>query len=86
VRDRLLSVTLSEHNSGPDAAAIVDASAHYFLQVKQENRHSYQTAEKIARTTPFLPIPKNPTPGMAAPMPPATILNPKWPTITPAKR
>jgi hypothetical protein len=49
------------HNSAPDAAAITDAGAHYFLQVKQENRHSYQTAQKIAQTTPFLSTPKSPT-------------------------
>jgi len=49
------------HNSAPDAKAIVDAGGDYLLQVKQENRHSYRTAEKIAQTTPFLPTPKNPT-------------------------
>lgn len=54
------------HNSGPDAAAIVDAGAHYLLQVKQENRHSYQSAQKTAQSPPFLPIPKNPTAGTDA--------------------
>ena len=47
------------HNSQPDAQAILDASADYVLQIKQENRHSYKAAEQIAQGTPFLPITKN---------------------------
>jgi len=49
------------HNSSPDATAIVQAGAHYLIQVKQENRHSYKTAEKIAQSPPFLPTPNSPT-------------------------
>lgn len=49
------------HNSQPDAGAILQAGGHYFLQIKQENRHSFQTAERIAERTPFLPTRKNPT-------------------------
>jgi hypothetical protein len=49
------------HNSAPDAKAILEAGGNYLLQVKQENRHSYQAAERIAASPPFLPIQKNPT-------------------------
>jgi hypothetical protein len=52
----------SLHNSQPDAQAILDAGADYVLQIKQENRHSYQAAEQIAQAgTPFFAIPKSPT-------------------------
>ncbi|HKK17416.1 MAG TPA: Druantia anti-phage system protein DruA [Opitutales bacterium] len=54
------------HNSDPDARAILEAGGHYFLQVKQENRHSYQNAEKMAQTTPFLFTQNSPTAGTDA--------------------
>jgi len=49
------------HNSAPDARAILDAGADYLLQVKQENRHSYRTAERIAQSTPLFSTATNPT-------------------------
>lgn len=54
------------HNSAPDAKAILDAGGDYLLQVKQENRHSYKTAQKIAQSTPFLPTSRNRTANMDA--------------------
>ncbi len=49
------------YNSRPDADAMLRAGADYLLQVKQENRHSYHNAERLALTTPLLPTPKSPT-------------------------
>jgi len=49
------------HNSAPDARAILDAGADYILQVKQENRHSYRTAERIAQSNPLFSTSTNPT-------------------------
>lgn len=49
------------HNSAPDASAILEAGGDYLLQIKQENRHSYQNAEKMAQSPPFLPASKNRT-------------------------
>lgn len=46
----------------PQAHAILDAGGDYFLQLKNENRHAYQAAERAAKEgTPFLPTPKSPT-------------------------
>ena len=49
------------------AHAILEAGGDYFLQIKNENRHAYQAAERIAtERTPFLPTSKNPIPRMDA--------------------
>lgn len=46
----------------PQAQAILDSGGDYFLQLKNENRHAYQQAKRIAENqTPFLPTPKTPT-------------------------
>jgi len=46
----------------PQAHAILDAGGAYFLQIKDENRHAYQAAERTAKEgTPFLPTQKSPT-------------------------
>jgi hypothetical protein len=50
------------HNSQADASAILKAGGDYLLQIKQENRHSYQRAEQLAQSPPFLATPKNPMP------------------------
>jgi hypothetical protein len=47
----------------PQARAILEADADYFLQLEDENRHAYKAADSIAQEgSPFLPTPKNPTP------------------------
>ena len=53
------------NNNKAQAHAILQAGGDYFLQLKDENRHAHKAAAKLARTTPFLPIPKNPTPPTA---------------------
>ena len=51
------------------AHAILESGGDYFLQLKNENRHAYQAAERTAQdATPFLPTPKNPTSRMDASM------------------
>ena len=44
------------NNNKAQAAAILKAQGDYFLQLKDENRHAYKAASKIAETSPFLPI------------------------------
>ena len=44
------------NNNKAQAAAILKARGDYFLQLKDENRHAYKAAAKIAETSPFLPI------------------------------
>lgn len=44
------------NNNKAQAAAILKAGGDYFLQLKDENRHAYKAASKIAETSPFLPI------------------------------
>jgi hypothetical protein len=51
------------NNNKPQAHAIIDKGAHYFLQLKNENRLAYQAAQRIAeQATPFLSTQKNLTP------------------------
>lgn len=50
------------NNNKPQAQAILDGGGHYFFQLKDENRHAYQSALQKAAGTPFLPTPKSPTP------------------------
>ena len=50
------------NNNKAQAHAILDADGDYFLQLKNENRHAYQSAQSTAKEgTPFLPTPKSPT-------------------------
>ena len=51
------------NNNKPQAHAITQAGAHYFLQLKNENRHAYKAADRLAQEgSPLLPTQKNPTP------------------------
>ena len=55
------------NNNKAQAQAILNAGGEYFLQLKNENRHAYQSAQSTAEEgTPFLPIPKRPTSHMDA--------------------
>lgn len=48
------------NNNKPQAHAIQEAGANYFLQLKNENRNAYKAADRISQeATPFLPTPKN---------------------------
>ena len=48
------------NNNKPQAHAIQEAGANYFLQLKNENRHAYKAAARIGQdAAPFLPTPKN---------------------------
>ena len=50
------------NNNKAQADAILQAGADYFLQLKDENRHAYRSAQSVAEESiPFLPILKNPT-------------------------
>jgi len=47
------------NNNKAQAHAILKAGGDYFLQLKDENRHAYQSAQRAAEEgTPFLPTPK----------------------------
>lgn len=46
----------------PQAQAVLEAGGDYFFQLKDENRHAYQSAVKTAQGSPFLPSWKNRTP------------------------
>lgn len=50
------------NNNKPQAQAVLDAGGDYFFQLKNENRHAYQAAAKLAETSPLLPSPTNRTP------------------------
>lgn len=50
------------NNNRPQAQAVLDAGGNYFFQLKNEDRHAYQAAQRQVGTTPLLPIPKSPTP------------------------
>jgi len=55
------------NNNKPQAHAIEKAGGHYFLQLKNENRHAYKAAERIARVgSPLLPTQKRQTPNTDA--------------------
>jgi hypothetical protein len=55
------------NNNKPQAHAIKQAGGHYFLQLKNENRHAYKAADRLAREgTPFLSTRKNRTPNTDA--------------------
>jgi hypothetical protein len=54
------------NNNRPQAQAVLDAGGDYLFQLKDENRHAYQAAERKVGTPPLLPIPRNPTPGTDA--------------------
>ena len=55
------------NNNKAQADAILKAGGNYFLQLKNENRHAYQSAQSAAEAgTPFLPTPKSPTLHMGA--------------------
>lgn len=46
----------------PQANAIIENGGDYFFQIKDENRHAYQAAQRTAeQATPFLPTRKLPT-------------------------
>ena len=48
------------NNNKPQAHAIQEAGAYYFLQLKNENRHAYKAAAQIGQdASPFLLTPKN---------------------------
>ena len=50
------------NNNKAQADAILKAGGNYFLQLKNENRHAYQSAQSAAEEAPpFLPTPKSPT-------------------------
>ena len=50
------------NNNKAQAQAILNAGGDYFLQLKNENRHAYQRAQRIAEQgAPLLPTPKSPT-------------------------
>ncbi len=53
------------NNNKPQAQAILEGGGDYF-QLKDENRHAYQSALQKAEGTPLLPTPKNPTPPTGA--------------------
>jgi len=47
------------NNNKAQANAILNSGGDYFLQLKNENRHAYQSAQRAAEEgTPFLPTPK----------------------------
>ena len=49
------------------ARAILNSGGDYFLQLKDENRHAWQSAQRTAEEgTPFLATPKSLTPLMGA--------------------
>ena len=49
-------------NNKAQAQAILNAGGDYFLQLKNENRYAYQSAQRAAEEgTPFLPTPKRST-------------------------
>jgi hypothetical protein len=55
------------NNNKPQAHAITQAAGHYFLQLKNENRHAYKAADRLAQEgSPLLPTQKNPTPSTDA--------------------
>ena len=55
------------NNNKPQAHAITQAGGHYFLQLKNENRHAYKAADRLAQEgSPLLPTQKNPTPNTDA--------------------
>lgn len=55
------------NNNKAQARAILNSGGDYFLQLKNENRHAFQTAERTAeKGIPFLATPKSPTPIMDA--------------------
>ena len=54
------------NNNKAQAAAILKAGGDYFLQLKDENRHAYKAALKIAEGSPFLVIPNKSIPAMDA--------------------
>ena len=50
------------NNNKAQARAILNACGDYFLQLKNENRHAYQAAQRTAeKDAPLLPTPKSPT-------------------------
>ena len=50
------------NNNKAQASAILKAGGDYFLQLKNENRHAYRSAQSAAEEgTPFLLTPKSPT-------------------------
>jgi hypothetical protein len=50
------------NNNKAQAHAILKAGGDYFLQLKDENRHAYQAAQRLAREgSPLLSTPKNRT-------------------------
>ena len=50
------------NNNKAQARAILNAGGDYFLQLKNENRHAYQAAQRTAeKGAPLLPTPKSPT-------------------------
>lgn len=54
------------NNNKAQAAAILAAGGDYLFQLKDAKRHAHKTAAALSRTPPFLPTPKNPTPGTGA--------------------
>ena len=55
------------NNNKAQAQAILNAGGDYFLQLKNENRHAFQAAQRTAeKGAPFLATPKSPTPTMDA--------------------
>lgn len=54
------------NNNKPQAQAVLDGGGHFFFQLKNENRHAYQTALQKAKASPLLPTRKNPTPATGA--------------------
>lgn len=50
------------NNNKPQAQAVLDGGGDYFFQLKNENRHAYQAAAKLAETPPFSPTQKSQTP------------------------
>ena len=50
------------NNNKAQAQGILNSGGDYFLQLKNENRHAYQSAQSAAEEAPlFLPTPKSPT-------------------------
>ena len=50
------------NNNKPQAHAITQTGGHYFIQLKNENRHAYQAADRLAQEgSPLLPTQKNST-------------------------
>ena len=55
------------NNNKPQAHAIGQNRGNYFLQLKNENRHSYKAADQLAQQgSPLLPTQKNQTPNTGA--------------------